>query len=698
MTLKSVVLKKFYDSDVDNIVRDFYIPALSKSVLYKRLTGFFSSTSLAVAARGISKLISNDGNVQLITGARFRKVDVEAIKEAYDNPENVIERMMLEELDNIEDAFLEDHVSALGWMVAQKRLEIKVAIVLDEDGYPLDENAVERQGVFHQKVGILEDEDGNRISFSGSNNESATGWLNNIEEFKVFRSWEEAEKEYLESDLKKFEKLWSEDTKRTRVLDIPNAIKNKLIKMAPENIDALNLDRWLEVAVERREIVKLRDYQKEAFNSWLGNDKKGIFEMATGTGKTFAALACLKKVIRKERKIVTVIAVPFIHLGKQWEDEIEKFGIRSETLIADSSNPNWKDKLVDLLRDIQLDISESLIILTTHATFALEDFIRIIRNSGLKFFLIADEVHGVGAPIRREGLIEEYNYRLGLSATPKRWFDLEGTETLFDYFGDIVFSYPIKKAIDDGYLVPYEYKPYFTELTEQEIEQYEEETEKIAKAYYQSKDDEERAEWFSLLCIKRQNIVKNAQNKLIVLKEILRDAGELKHCLVYCSPQQIDDVQDVLNKENIMQHRFTETEGIKPEEEYGYVSERQFLLQNLSKGRLQALVAMRCLDEGVDIPPARLAIMLENSGNPREYIQRRGRVLRPFPGKKHAIIYDIIVIPSLHKYVEPEVLEIEKRILTKELIRYKDFAQIAKNNVECLKRIEEIELKHKIIG
>ena len=637
--------------------------------------------------------------MKLISGAKFRREDIEAIVEAYESPERVIERTMLEELENLEDEFVKDHVRALGWMIAKDKLEIKIAIVCDNNGYPLDEMAVNKRGIFHQKIGILEDMEGNHISFSGSENESATGWHSNIEEFKVFRSWVESEKEYFDADRKKFEKFWSGYPKRTRVIDIPTAIREKLIEIAPDDIDSLNLDRWLELGIYSRERLQiiLRAYQKKAINNWLAKNRRGIFEMATGTGKTFAALECFNTINKSEKTLVTVITVPYVHLAKQWMREIEKLGIRCDTLIADSSNPGWKDKLADYILDIMNGISEKLIVLTTHVTFSSDDFIKLMKRINVKLLLIADEVHGVGAPKRKNGLIENYDFRLGLSATPKRYFDLEGTRDLYEYFGDVVFEFSIKKAIESEFLTPYDYKPYFTELTEEEMMKYEEETAKICKAYYQSKDDDERYRWFSLLCIKRQDIIKNAISKYSILKRILDDISRIEHCLIYCSPQQIDTVQDILNERNIIQHKFTQIEGTRPEAKYGGISERQFLLKNFSKGKFQALVAMKCLDEGVDIPPAKIAIMLTNSGNPREYIQRRGRVLRTFPGKRYGVIYDIIVIPSLHLDIATEFKEMEKRILVKEFKRYREFALTARNTVECLKKIEEIEIKYGLL-
>lgn len=706
MNLKDLDLRKAYDSDSDDILRDFYIPVLSNSIKYRRLAGFFSSTSLAVAARGISRFIANSGHMELICGVKLSKADAEAIKEAHENPVAIIERFFFENLEDLENEFIRDHVRALGWMIANKKLDIKISIVYNEEGCPLDEKTVEKQGIFHQKVGIFEDAAGNTVSFSGSTNESAMGWLKNIEEFKVFCSWIESEKEYLTADKKRFEKFWNGIANRVEVIEIPIAIKEKLIEIAPKDIEDLNLEKWLKKAEAPKKTIKLWKHQTQAITNWQNNDRKGIFEMATGTGKTFAALGCLKKVLEEKKKLVIVITCPYGHLVKQWLDDISEFGISCDTIIADSSNYGWKDKLMDNILDIKNEVSEELIVLTTHVTFSMDDFVKIIRKANVKLFLIADEVHGVGAPERKRGLIENYNLKLGLSATPKRWFDIEGTEELFNYFGETVFEFPLKKAIntinpDTGrtFLVPYEYKPYFVELTDEELNEYERETEKIAKAYYRSKGKEESDKWFSLLLIKRQKIIKNAVSKFNAFKEILDDIEEIKDCLVYCSPQQIDEVQDILNsyeRENIIQHKFTNKEGVVPEDEYGGISEREFLLQQLAEGKYHILVAMRCLDEGVDVPPVKIAIILASTGNPRQYIQRRGRVLRRFPGKEKAVIYDVIVVPTLSGSVNSDFLELERKILRKELRRYKEFAYISNNAIECLNKIEELEEKYNI--
>lgn len=683
-----MTLKSNYDSEEDNVLNSFYIPILGAAKKYDRLAGFFSSSALATAAKGIAPFIDNSGTMRIICGVGLQKSDVEAIIEGKENPEKIISEILIKDIDELYDSIVANHVKALAWLVAKQQLDIKVAIVTNSSGQPMTQEDSVRAGIFHQKVGILEDIEGNQISFSGSINETSFAWNENVEEFKIFRSWEEGEREHLFSDKEKFEKYWNGKTSRLKIMDIPIAFREKLIRIAPADYRTLYSSDGF----------RLREYQQIAVSRWSKNNK-GIIEMATGTGKTRIALKCLKDLLDKGR-VVAVISTPYVHLNEQWENkEIKKMGIASKIITADSSQGDWKNQLADNLIDFKNGVMDDLIILTTHTTFASQDFIGIIKQfkskaKTEKLFLIVDEVHGIGAPERKQGLIDDYDYRLGLSATPKRWFDLEGTDSIFSYFGDVVYEFSLKDAIKAGYLTPYKYYPYFTKLTLPEMERYEIETKKMSRMYFIEKDKDQKDSIFTLLAIKRQKIVRNASNKIQDFNTILNSIGDLKHCLVYCSPNQIEEVQKVLNNKGIVQHKFTQAEGTKPSMEFGGLTERDFLLNKFAEGYYQVLVSMKCLDEGVDVPPARIAIMLDNSGNPREYIQRRGRVLRTYSGKNFATIFDIIVEPILKPGMAKEVGDLEKKIISKELLRCKEFASTAMNSDECLKIIEGIEDKY----
>ena len=707
MGLKDLALKKSYDSDHDDILDDFYIPALSASVEYERLAGFFSSTSLAVAARGIAGLISNAGRIKLLCGAKLRKEDVEEILKAKDNMSEAVARSALrelEEIEKLENKFVENHVRGLGWMMAHGFLDIRIAVVKDPDGNPVDYQKAVESGIFHQKVGILHDSDGNSISFSGSDNETAGAWTQNIEEFKIFCSWNESQREYLEADVNRFKRFWAGQGRRTEVYDIPEAVQKKLVEIAPDNIEKLELARLRGGRGERT--IKFWPHQTEAIDRWLSNDKRCIFEMATGTGKTLAALGSLRKVISEGSKLVTVIACPYSHLITQWRENLERLDLKITTIEAHSGRSKWRDEMVDRLRDVANDIIRALVILTTHDTFYRDNFKDYLSLAKCELFLIADEVHGIGSRVRKSGLIQEYNYRLGLSATPHRWFDPEGTDFILSYFGvrndTDIFIFSLEDAIKtvnpstgETYLAPYEYKPKFTELTDEEIEMYVEETQKIAKSYYASKNKEETQEYFELLCFKRQKIIQNALNKYIVLNNILDNMGDVSHCLIYCSPEQIESVQEILNKRQIIQHKFTQSERTSPEKRFGGKSERDYILDHFAEGSFQALVAIKCLDEGVDIPQAKKAIILASTGNPREYIQRRGRLLRRFPGKEISTIYDVIVLPTLAggETLTGPLAQLERKMVSLELRRYEEFARTSKNVIECIRVIQEIQRK-----
>jgi len=448
MTLKSVELKRTYSSDYDDILHEFYIPALRESNEYNRLAGFFSSGSLAISVRGILSLIKNGGYMKLIVSPKLSRDDVKAILDGYEHPEKYIEQKMIKDLEKIEDLFIKDHISVLGWMVANKKLELRVAVGYDEERKLLSYDAMQERCIFHQKVGILKDSDGNAITFSGSVNETAMGWLENIEEFKVFRNWIKLEREYVDADIEKFSRFWDNQSPRVKVIDLPYAVRSKLIEFAPNDITHVDLERWYQKSqTHKMKKITLYEYQKSAVEAWLKNGMRGIFEMATGTGKTFTALQCLNSLTTKTKKLITIITCPYQHLIMQWENSIDKFGINIRRLIADSTNPDWRKEFIENIYDIKNDVRDKLIVLTSHPTFSSDDFTKIIKkyteNTDITLFLIADEVHGVGAEKRKVGLSESYTFRLGLSATPKRWFDDLGTQGLYDYFKDVVFQFTL---------------------------------------------------------------------------------------------------------------------------------------------------------------------------------------------------------------------------------------------------------------
>ena len=694
VVFRDLRLKRTYSSDTDDILRDFYIPALQVSVEYQRLAGFFSSGALAVAARGLLGLIKNNGKMRLIVCPKLYQEDVEAILEAKGNPESYIAKNMLFELEDLTEGFIKDHVRALGWMIVNNRLDIRVCLPYDEKDRFHDTKSIALGGLFHQKVGILKDKDGNYITFSGSINETPSGWLGNIEEFKVFRSWEPMEQEYQLSDILKFNRFWDGNSPTICTLPIPEAVRQRLIEISPKDIEDITLQRWVSTFVsQKRRTIELFDYQKDAVDKWLKNGMKGIFEMATGTGKTFAAIGCIEKVFQDGSAHAVVIATPYQHLSQQWAGEIKKFGLEhGDVIFADSSHPGWKNTLADLLIDLSLHHRNQMIVLTTHDTFCSKDFDIIIQqNRGTSsLLLVADEVHGLGALQSRKRLSNEFDLRLGLSATPHRWFDDLGTQAILDYFSGVIYEFPLEKAINSRnpatgrtFLTPYRYFPRFLPLSELELEEYIKKTQQIVRRMTKSQIDDKEASILDMLLFARADIVKNAEEKYAVLDRILSELSVKNWIIVYCSPQQIDRTVSILNNLQLIVHRFTMDESTIPEKKYKGMSERDYLLNRFALGEYQVLVAMKCLDEGVDVPAARTAILMCNSSNPREHIQRIGRVLRRFEDKTFASVYDLIVSSNLD-YLPPELRTFERKIFQKEMQRCYEIAKISENSAESL--------------
>lgn len=689
--LRKLALKYVYDSDQDNILDEFYIPALSESVRYRRLAGSFSSSALAVAARGISRLIANGGTMRLVAGAELRPDDVNAIMQGLKEKEEIVTDKMMTDLDSIEDEFVKDHVKALAWMVANNRLEIKIAIVLGDDGMPLDAETVQLRGIFHPKIGILEDDSGNVLTFGGSINESMRGWLYNDEHFYVFPSWIDAFKEITEKNVRKFETCWNGLANRLVVLDVPDAYKQRLIKIAPASLTELNLEKWYvktQTYSPKKGVIQLRDYQQVAVENWIANGGRGMMEMATGSGKTYTAIAGISKLEHDFSldHLCIIITCPYTHLVSQWQRSLEDFGYHSTSVFGGISN--WKKRVENAILRLNGKLERRLVLVTTHDTFSSEQFMWLVRQVEHPILLIADEVHAVGSEIRRNGLLNEYTYRLGLSATPKRYFDEEGTDYIFNFFGPTVAEFTLGDAIKQGYLVPYIYHTAYVTLNQEELEEYRKLTRKIATQMSIAEEKGIEEDTLTLYQVQRQKIVVNASEKLPKLKEMLvKIAERLDHCLIYCSDSQIDDVQRILNKLGIIHQRVTFREGTEIRNEY---------LRKFDEGVYKVIVAINVLDEGVDIPSTKMAIIMASTGNPKQYIQRRGRVLRPYPGKDKAEIYDMVVLPPLSAPESNDFYAMERKILIKELKRHEEMARLSLNSADALNEIENIKKKYEI--
>lgn len=436
--------------------------------------------------------------------------------------------------------------------------------------------------------------------------------------------------------------------------------------------------------------IEARPYQDTAVRSWFEANGQGIFNMATGTGKTITSLLAVEALKKRiDQPVALIIAVPYQHLVDQWAAEVREFG--GSPVLAYESRRNWQERFEGELAEFRLGSREMPIVVTTHTTFASDPFQRMIgRVDHLPSMLIADEMHHLGAPHLSEGLPEHIDFRLGLSATPQRFYDDEGTETLLQYFDDIVYEYGLQEAIANGALCEYYYIPHVVELTRDEGEAYAQLTLSIARMMGRKQgglgdadlQDDERLKH---LLFKRARLVGTAENKLVRLRELVAQERDIQHTLVYCgdgsveneisgrAKRHVDAAVDLLRTDvGIKAERFTADES---------QAERQRLLTDFDEGVIQALVAIKCLDEGVDVPATKTAYMLASSSNPRQFVQRRGRILRNHPGKQYAVIHDFIVMPPPNMGIEDDdAFSIERRLVEKELDRVNLFAEAARNH------------------
>lgn len=696
----NVKLNISYDSGNDDILWDFYIPVLSLANQYDRIAGFFSSTSLSLAARGMEDFILNGGKMRLVTCPLLSQADVGVIKQSVDKMESVLFKNFVKDYSDIETQFQKDHVKALGWMLANNKLEIKIAVI-KKDGKICTAEEIDRMGIMHQKVGIFYDQSGNVISFSGSNNESASGWLGNTEEFKVFCSWKGAN-DYIREDQKKFNSFWNSERVEADVIELPKAVEKLLIQegndFKPEKI---NVKKYYPKTTERKkEELKLFYYQEEAVQTWENNKRSLLLQMATGCGKTRTAIGCLQNALKDTNKLLTVIACPQVTLAAQWKADIDNLDVKiNHAIELNGGVKGWLDKFKKEILKLSAGRYKNLVVYTTHQICSSQKFIDVLNSSSDKItkFLIGDEVHGLGAAKTKNGLLDLYNYRLGLSATPQRWFDDSGSKLIEDFFGNASYEFTIDDALKNHnpltgkpFLVNYEYHPVFINLTDDELEEYRTLTKKIARMSGGRKGSD-RETIMQMLLFKRANLEKNAFEKYEALENLIDEIGEdISDTIIFVSDEQIDNVMKMLGDKGIDASRFTQEQGTTKQSRYNGLSEREHIIKLFKEGKYQVLVAIKCLDEGIDIPSAKRGIVMASSTNPREYVQRTGRIIRQAPDKTQAYLYDMIIKPDMTDFREDDIAEMENKIFRKEMDRVIELAQSAINNSTVINMVYNI--------
>ena len=616
MSWQDINIQDHYRSDRHNLIQDFYIPCLSQANLYSRAVGYFSSSSIVLISQGLAALIEAGGKMRLVASPHLSPEDIKAIKQGLKQREEVVSKAIIKEFETVS----QDRLACLSWLLSQGVLDIKLAVA----------NNFDDPGLYHEKFGVLSDINNNRVAFTGSINETRSGLVSNFESIEVFCDWRGVEINRVERIAENFEKLWSNDTERAEVISFPEAAARKLLEYRPYTKPTVAKKRKHKLELlaesknnyqseenEKRSLhnldITLRSYQEEALTKFKSADYRGILAMATGAGKTITALACASNI---EDLDLIIVVVPLEGLVWQWMDELDKLTDFYYPIAAVGKSNLWKKKLYRKLRLIHANIQVikrlPTVLVGIYSGLSKSTVAELIEDAGglpIKSLIIADEVHTAGAQQYRRILRDDFTYRLGLSATPIRPYDEEGTEFVLDYFGDIAYELNLQQAIELGILCEYEYYVYVVTLTDTENERYQSLTKKIIKSFKSGKDRE--SETIKSLTRKRSRIIKSASDKIAILDQIIKD-HPLKKGMVYCADiHQADIVCHRLSQQGIVVTRFTNKEK----------KQRPQILNDFSQGRLDALVAVKCLDEGVNIPAAQEAIILASDTSERQFIQ-----------------------------------------------------------------------------
>lgn len=661
MGLRELTLKISYRSKGDdNVLENFIIPAYKQSKKYKRSVGFFSSSVFELTAEGVETFIDNGGEIQLICSPELSDADIQAIQLGYKKRESIAQDIFLDDLEDAIEKLDNHNLIFLARAIEKNALNIKLVDVDDDFG------------IYHDKIGIFIDSNNDRVLFVGSPNESKNAYQNNYEKIRLSMSWKPGDGDRIQDDEEEFDSIWNDTNPYLSRTDITKVVGKKIKeKMEQREIVITNSDGG----------VKLRDYQKNAISNWVKNDYRGFYIMATGTGKTWTAIYSAKKVMDNE-SIFLVICAPYKHLIKQWKEDVQKVFSQNSIIMISSENTHWQEQLIDAILDSKYGSKKSVIAISTIKSFESEKFERIAKKSNVKRMLIVDEAH------RFKNLSSEtsrlYRYMLGLSATPSSRKNDEFGKKLVEYFGGSVFNLPIEYAIRKEHLVKYNYWPIFVNATENDEEKFDYYTKRMSSCFRNDIciDVESLAKYKRA----RLRVISMSEEKTSKIKWILSQIKENDHFIVYCGDgkyydssedgiRHIEFVKGILTEMGYKVSQFTAEESM---------DRRMQIVTSFNKGLIDTMVAIRCLDEGINIPSIEGALLLSSNDDYREFVQRRGRILRTYYNaitekkKEIANIYDVIVLPSDYSTSFARI----------ELRRFYEYARLAENKDKNLNELD----------
>jgi superfamily II DNA or RNA helicase len=705
--LRENTWKKVYRTGDDNLLTDFYLKALKSAVQYDRAVGYFSSELLVLASQGLSSLIKSGGRMRLIIGHPLDHEEYDAVKAGADLSwmHEEFKKKILDTLDGDNGGFSKNKLKLLTWLLACGSLEIKFAL--------------RKRGMYHEKIGTITDCVGDKITFQGSANETINAMIsdNNAESISVYQSWDtEIYAGYGQPYEEGFEALWRGNQHETYTVGLPSETYEAISKAAREEgcpdleleqiyarQNILNTKSLISTNKSQPHVPELiggnrfsiREHQRNALESWRANNYRGIMKLATGSGKTITAIYGAVRMYEARNKLFVIIAVPYNELAGQWVENLKWFGITPHKCY-DNKN-NWYERFKLDVQAFALGTKTFVSAVVINKTMITEAFQEVIKNIPEdQLLFVGDECHRHGAE-KTSKYLPSSKLRMGLSATPyaddddeiETPFPDEGKKRLNDYYGAIVAEYSLSDAINDNVLTPYKYHVRVVRLTEMEQEEYEEITTKIGNLVRQgaSINKAEGNETLTILCSRRSRLLGAAENKLLVLKSLISKIPEedRQYSLFYCaegeserngkSSKNVDQVSLILNEYKWRVCKFTSREKTK---------ERKSIMSSFVSGGIDALVSMKVLDEGIDIPVCKTAFILASTKNPRQYVQRRGRILRKFPGKSYANIYDFVVLPAIGY----EKSSASIKLVRSEKERVNDFMLLSKNKSDVYEELQ----------
>lgn len=653
-----------YVSFENDLIEDFYKPAIKNSVLYKRMAGYFSSSFIDELYDEIKFAKNkNDFKMEIICSPELSEQDKDSIKKGYEH-KSIIEKNISNVLENSLET--PEKLNELTKLIIDGVIDFKFAVTSQGNG------------IFHAKEGLFYTEDGERIGFTGSNNETVSALKYNFETTNIFK--EDNSNQVLEHMENTFNKLWNNQNENVFVIGISEVLLDNINELYKKTIQ----DRRAKKPIKISEKFSLYDYQNEAVRRWTENNYKGLLEMATGTGKTITALACQEKLRDTKDVLATFIVVPQLDLLSQWNEEI--IDLNFKTVCCSSKHKDWESHLKILLRNEKS--LKDVIIITTVQTFISNKMQMIISNYlNNEAFLIADEVHGFGAEKTRgyfDVIKERFNYLLGVSATPFRKSEEETTE-VFELFDEIIFSYTLEDAINNGYLNKYYYHPIIVPFSDTELHEYRLGIQKSSdKNHYIPLDVVENI---------TSTIINSSTGKIQVLIDLIKETGIENPKIIYASPGNFNDSKVSYDEKHIdYVTRRIGTLGCNARKVNGLVpiQERDDILNQFREKKLDTLVAVKVLDQGVNLKSVTHAFILSSTDSKTEFIQRRGRILRIEEGKPASKIYDIVMLPhDIKDYFNTPTFE-DAYVVDRELRRMKEYNIAAVNSKDNDRTIEQI--------